>query len=61
MTWAVFIDSDGKPRVELYAFCRGKPVMGEYPTKPEADKALRAYTETREDEVREDASQRRLW
>ncbi len=61
MTWAVFLDSDGKPRVELYAFCRGKPVLWEYQTKPEADRALKAYLDTREDEIREDSSQRRLW
>lgn len=51
VTWAVFTDTDGKPKVELSAFCRGKGIISEWVDKKDAERALAEYKDKAKEEA----------
>lgn len=52
MTWALFIDTDGKPKVDFFAFARGRGIISEHEKRPDAEAALRLYRATAEEEAK---------
>lgn len=58
MTWALFIDLDGKPKVDIFAFARLGKVISEHKHKREADEALSVYRQVAEQEALRDAGQK---
>lgn len=64
MTWAVFIDTDGKPKVDHYAFARLGRLISEHANRKGddgADAALAAYLKRQEREAAEAAGQKELF
>ena len=60
MTWAAFVDTDGKPKVDFYAFCRGKGLISEHEKRADAEKALKEYLEKAKAEAARGDGQREL-
>lgn len=61
MSWALFIDSDGKPKVDFFAFARGRGIISEHEKRPDAEAALRLYKETAAEEARRALGQKELF
>ena len=58
VTWALYIDTDGKEKVDLYAFARLGRVISEHRFKIDADDALKVYREVKEREALRAAGQK---
>lgn len=55
MTWALYLDSEGKPTIDFYAFCRGKGIISEHVHRADAEKAKQEYIRiAKEEEKRAD-------
>lgn len=61
MSWAFFLDSEGKPKVDLYCYARGKNVISEHVQKIDAVDALKAYETKALREAAEAAGQKELF
>lgn len=61
MSWALFLNADGKPEVDFYAFARGKGIISEHATRPEANEAKAIYLARQEREALAAAGQKELF
>lgn len=61
MPWALYLDTDGKAKVDFYAFVLGRPLIAEHADKRDADAALLVYRARQEREALEAAGQQDLF
>jgi hypothetical protein len=61
VSWALYIDTDGKEKVDILPFARFGRVISEHKFKIDADEALKAYREVKEREALRAAGQKELF
>ncbi|MDP2317528.1 MAG: hypothetical protein Q8P41_31880 [Pseudomonadota bacterium] len=61
MSWALFLDHDGRAKVDFYAFVLGRPLISEHLDKRDAETALLVYRERARREASEALGQKELF